>query len=73
MKDSFNTLTYAEMLVKREELRKKYFEFRFQMVIGHVDNPLEKRNLRRKLARITTRIHLHELAEKKAKAGGESK
>lgn len=70
MKDSFKTLTYAELLVKRDELRKKFFELRFQMVIGHVDNPLEKRNLRRKIARLNTRIHLHELAEAKTVAGG---
>jgi ribosomal protein L29 len=26
------------------------------MVVGHVENPLEKRNLRRQIARIETRI-----------------
>lgn len=56
MKNSFKDLKMEEMLVKRDELRKKYFNLRFQMVVGHVENPLEKRNLRRQIARIETRI-----------------
>jgi len=56
MKNSFKDMKLAEMIVKRGELRKKYFDLRFQMVVGHVENPLEKRNLRRQIARIETRI-----------------
>ncbi|HBK58765.1 MAG: 50S ribosomal protein L29 [Rectinema sp.] len=56
MKNSFKDLKLDELLVKRSELRKKYFDLRFQMVVGHVENPLEKRNLRRQIARIETRI-----------------
>jgi len=56
MKNSFKDMKLDEMLVKRNELRKKYFDLRFQMVVGHVENPLEKRNLRRQIARIETRI-----------------
>ncbi|MCX8012790.1 MAG: 50S ribosomal protein L29 [Rectinema sp.] len=56
MKNSFKELKLEELLIKREELRKKYFDLRFQMVVGHVENPLEKRNLRRQIARIETRI-----------------
>ncbi|MCX7774776.1 MAG: 50S ribosomal protein L29 [Spirochaetaceae bacterium] len=56
MKNSFKDMKLEELLVKREELRKKYFDLRFQMVVGHVENPLEKRNLRRQIARIETRI-----------------
>ena len=56
MKNSFKDMKLDEMLVKRDELRKKYFDLRFQMVVGHVENPLEKRNLRRQIARIETRI-----------------
>lgn len=56
MKNSFKDMNLDEMLVKRSELRKKYFDLRFQMVVGHVENPLEKRNLRRQIARIETRI-----------------
>jgi large subunit ribosomal protein L29 len=58
------------MKAKRDELKRKYMELRFQMVIGHVDNPLQKRNMRRQIARLNTLIHLQDLADKKA--GGAS-
>jgi large subunit ribosomal protein L29 len=56
MKDNFKNLSMAELKVKREELSKKYMEHRFQRVIGHVENPLESRMLRRKIARLNTLI-----------------
>lgn len=64
MKNSFKNLTFPELVAKRDELQKKYMEFRFQMVVGHVDNPLQKRNLRRQIARLNTLIRQHELAVK---------
>ncbi|MCL2411107.1 MAG: 50S ribosomal protein L29 [Treponema sp.] len=64
MKNSFKNLSYPELKVKRDELKKKYMEFRFKLVIGHVENPLQKRTLRRQIARLNTLIHAHELAEK---------
>jgi len=66
MKNSFKNLSYPELKVKLDELKKKYMEFRFKMVIGHVDNPLQKRTLRRQIARLNTLIHKHETAENKA-------
>jgi large subunit ribosomal protein L29 len=65
MKDSFNDLTYKELLTKREELKKQYRDLRFSMVLSHVDNPLEKRTLRRKLARLNTIIHEYETGIRK--------
>jgi large subunit ribosomal protein L29 len=59
MRDSFKDLTFEELLAKREELKQKYRDLRFNMVVGHVDNPLEKRNLRRKIARLNTLIYNH--------------
>ncbi len=66
MKDSYKDLTVEELLSKREELKKKYLELRFKMVMGHVENSLEKRNLRRKLSRLNTLIHEYALGIKKA-------
>jgi large subunit ribosomal protein L29 len=66
MKDSFNDLSYQELLTKREELRKAYRDLRFSMVLSHVDNPLQKRVLRRKLARVTTIIHEYDLGIRKS-------
>ena len=55
-------LCYSELVVKRNEMKKKYMDLRFQMVIGHVDNPLQKRVMRREIARLNTLIRQKELA-----------
>ena len=68
MKNSFKSLSFPELKAKREELKKKYMDLRFQMVIGHVDNPLQKRIMRRQIARLNTLIHAQELADKRAEA-----
>ena len=56
-------LSYSELVVKRNEMKKKYMDLRFQMVIGHVDNPLQKRVMRREIARLNTLIRQKELAD----------
>ena len=55
-------LSYSELVAKRNELKKKYMDLRFQMVIGHVDNPVQKRTMRREIARLNTLIRQKELA-----------
>jgi large subunit ribosomal protein L29 len=59
MKNEFKDLTFEELLNKREELKKAYRDLRFNMVVGHVDNPLRKRTLRRDIARLNTMIYNH--------------
>jgi large subunit ribosomal protein L29 len=66
VKNTFKSLTYPELKAKRDELKRKYMEFRFRVVVGHVDNPLQKRTLRRQIARLNTLIGAHDIAEKKA-------
>ena len=77
MKNSFKNLTFPELKAKRDELKRKYMEMRFQLVIGHIDNPLQKRVMRRQIARLSTLIHEHEVADAKAallaKMGAEAK
>ena len=63
MKNSFKNLSFVELKAKRTELSRKYLDFRFQVVIGHVDNPLQKRTLRRQIARLNYMIHSHEMAQ----------
>jgi len=63
MKNSFKNMSYDELVAKRSELNKKYMDLRFQMVIGHVDNPLQKRVMRRQIARLNTLIHMHDLSQ----------
>ena len=65
MKNSFRDLKYDELLAKKEELCKKYFDLRMQMVIGHVENPLQKREYRRQIARINTLITEHVKGQEK--------
>ncbi len=66
MRDSFNDLTYDELLKKREELRKEYMDTRIKTVVGHVDNPLDRRIVRRKMARLNTIIHEYALGIRKS-------
>ena len=41
MKDSFNDLSFSELLARRNELQKEYQNARFNKVVGHIDNPLQ--------------------------------
>ena len=66
MKNSFKNLSFPELKAKRDELKRKYMEFRFQIVVGHVDNPLQRRTMRRQIARLNTLIRAHEIADIKA-------
>lgn len=49
-------LSRAELIAKRDELLRKHMDLRFQMLLGHVDNPLQKRTMRRDIARLNTLI-----------------
>ena len=55
-------LSYKELVAKRDELKKEYMDLRFKMVISHVDNPMQKRTLRREIARLNTFIQQKESA-----------
>ena len=66
MRNSFKNLTFPELKAKRDEIKRKYMDLRFQVIVGHVDNPLQKRIMRRQIARLNTLIHNHEIAEVKA-------
>ncbi len=61
MKNSFDDLTYTELVNKKEELHKKYLELRMDKVLGHLDNPLALRIVRRGIARVNTIIHEYAL------------
>jgi len=66
MKDSFKDLTYKELITKRDELTKQFRDIRFNMVVGHIDNPLQKRELRKKIARLNTIIHEYDIGIRKS-------
>jgi len=73
MKNSFKNLSFQELKTKRDELSRKYMDLRFQMVIGHVDNPLQKRVMRRQLARLNTLITAQEKSASPAKQASPEK
>ncbi len=56
-------LSYSELVAKRDELKKKYMDLRFKMVVSHVDNPMQKRTMRREIARLNTFIQQKKSAE----------
>ena len=60
-------LSYKELVAKRDELKKEYMDLRFKMVVSHVDNPLQKRTIRREIARLNTFIRQKEIAYEKKK------
>lgn len=57
MKDSFNELTLDEMIVKRESLRRHLHDIRVKRTVGQINNPVELRTTRRKIARLNSRIY----------------
>jgi len=58
-------LSLQELVAKRDELKKEYMDLRFKMVISHVDNPMQKRTLRREIARLNTFIQQKKSADNK--------
>ena len=63
MKKDFKNMSKAELVAKRDELKKKYMDLRFQRVIGHLDNPVQIRTMRRQIACLNTLIHQQNAAE----------
>jgi large subunit ribosomal protein L29 len=61
MKNSINDLTYSELVTKKEDLHKEYLNLRMNKVLGHVENPLRLRTIRREIARVNTIIHEYAL------------
>ncbi len=61
-------LSYDELVAKRNDIKRQYMDIRFQAVVGHVENPMQKRTLRREIARLNTLIHQQDLAKFRAAA-----
>ena len=61
-KSKYREMSYKELVSKRNDLKQKYMDLRFQAVVGHLDNPLEKRSMRCEIAMLNTFIRQKELA-----------
>jgi len=66
MKNRFKEISKAEAVAKLAELKKQFMDLRFKMVLGHVENPLEKRNLRQQISRLNTIITEYDKGIRKA-------
>lgn len=66
-KSKYKEMSYTELVSKRNDLKQKYMDLRFQAVVGHLDNPVEKRTIRREIAMVNTFIRQRELAGENAK------
>ena len=61
-KSKYREMSYKELVSKRNDLKQKYMDLRFQAVVGHLDNPLEKRSMRREIAMLNTFIRQKDLS-----------
>ncbi len=61
---SLAVLPVNEKVAKRNELLGELRKHRFTAVMGTVDNPMHKRNLRKAIARLNTMIHEHTLGKR---------
>ncbi len=66
-KIKLHEMSMEELTAKRAEIKKEYFDLRCQAVVGHVENPLLKRTLRRQIAALNTVIRAKELASEEIK------
>lgn len=66
-KVKLHEMSMEELTAKRAEIKKEYFDLRCQAVVGHVENPLLKRTLRRQIAALSTVIRAKELASEEIK------
>lgn len=64
MKNSYKNMTREELLAKKEALSKEYVKLRMDRVVGHLDNPLRARVVRREIARLNTRLTEKELEKR---------
>lgn len=58
-------MSQTEAKAKLEELTKAYMDQRFDNVLGHVENPLERRITRRKIAQLKTILREFEIGRRK--------
>lgn len=61
-KQKLHELSTEELKAKLAETKKKHFDLRCQAIVGHVENPVLKRTLRRHIAALHTVIREKEIA-----------
>jgi large subunit ribosomal protein L29 len=65
VKKNYNEMTVDELEELKEKLLKDYRVFRFNKMMGQLENTLKIRETRRDIARVTTILHEYELGIRK--------
>jgi large subunit ribosomal protein L29 len=65
MKKNYNEMTIDELEELKEKLLKDYRVFRFNKLMGQLENTLKIRETRRDIARVSTILHEYELGIRK--------
>ena len=67
-KESIKNMSDAELKVQSADLRKSIFQLKFKRITAPIENPVQMRLARRKIALINTVLRQRELAGMKAAA-----
>ena len=65
-KETLSNMSDAELRTQASDLKKQIFQINFKRSTAPVENPLQLRNARRKIAMINTFMRQRELAKTKA-------
>lgn len=65
-KETLRNMSEAELSAQAADLKKKIFQIKFKRSTAPVENPLELRNARRKIAMIKSFLREREIAKSKA-------
>ncbi|MDD2805534.1 MAG: 50S ribosomal protein L29 [Elusimicrobiales bacterium] len=65
-KETLKNMSEGELKAQAAELKKQIFQINFKRSTAPVENPLQLRNARRKIAMINTWLRQRELAKTKA-------
>lgn len=66
MKKNLKKMSYKELVEERNKLRRQLLDLRVEQVMGHLDNPLSLRTVKRDIARLNTLIHAEDIGIAKA-------
>lgn len=70
MKNQFKDMKPAEIEKAHDDLVEEYREIRFKEVVGELNDPVKKRNVKRSIARAKTIMHEYKLGIRKQEEQG---
>jgi len=70
MKNQFKDMKLNELEKAHDDLIEEYRDIRFKEVVGELNDPVKKRNVKRAIARAKTIIHEYKLGIRKQEEQG---